>query len=206
MLSISDLKEAYLRARIENGWKHRKIEDISESEIFQERVYYTLFAAKIINSGFPDFIENIESKGFFKYIKELGVYKTTGARENKETWANPYLFVAFALELNPKIYGEVLCWLTDGLIFNRLEACDNYKEMNEQIKTLLNLTTEYLPYQDVAIAINEKVFGYHLAGMRNIASKEDLRKILDIEKSVASVIKNKFVHSVGDIKKYVNNF
>lgn len=207
LLSISDLKEAYLRARIQNGWKHRKIEDIAESQIFQERVFYTLLSAKMINSGFPDFMKNIELKGFFKYMKEIGVYKTTGARENKTSWANPYLFVAFALELNPEIYGKVICWLTDGLLFERLEACRNYKEMNDQVKNLLNLTKdEYLPYQEIAIAINKKVFGAHMLGIRNIATKEQLTKVLDIEKSITAIVKAKLVTDQNQIKQFINNY
>ena len=62
-----------------------------------------------------------KKEGIAKVLKGLGVYKTTGARENKVTFTNPYIWILLAMELNPMIYAIVVTWLTDSLIFDRIE-------------------------------------------------------------------------------------
>jgi hypothetical protein len=205
MLSVSDLKEAYTRARIQNGWKDRSIEKVAESETFRERIFYVLLEQKFINSQKRDFMNNINEKGFFHYMKELGVYKTTGKGENKKTYCNPYLWVAFAMELNPELYAKVIIWLTDGLIFERLEACNNNKLLNDKIKEFTN-TNDYKPYTEVACAINRVTFGKHAIGIRNLATKDQLNKINDLESKILFAIDFGFIKTYNEIINTINNF
>jgi hypothetical protein len=179
-LSISKLQKAYENARWQYGWSDRKISDIMQTDTFKERVYYLLLDQNIIKTDFMGFMNMVNNDGIAKVLKGLGVYKTTGARDNKMTLASPYIWILLAMELNPMIYAKVVVWLTDTLIFDRVEAGDEFRPMNESIKKIIQ-NPDYPKY---SIAINKKVFGVHKTGMRNLASAQELKKITRIEQFI----------------------
>jgi hypothetical protein len=136
-LSVSDLQKAYEVARWQYGWSDHRISDIMQTEAFKERVFYILENQGIIKTGFPAFMQMVEKEGIAKVLKGLNVYKTTGARETKSTYANPYIWILLAMELNPMIYAKVIIWLTDSLIFDRIDAGSEYKPMNIAINSIV---------------------------------------------------------------------
>jgi hypothetical protein len=188
-LSVSDLQNAYEKARWQYGWSERSVSWIMQTQDFKERVFYLLDNQGFIKVNINTFIEMVDREGITKVLKGLGVYKTTGARETKMTMANPYIWVLLAMELNPMIYAKVVMFLTDSLIFDRIDAGNEYKPMNSRIKGII-VEPDYAKY---ARLINTKVFGLHQSGMRNIASSKELRKIADIEKYVIKCIEQKFI-------------
>jgi hypothetical protein len=183
-LSVSELQKAYEVARWQYGWSDKRISDIMQTDSFKERTYYLLQNQGVIKASFPVFMEMVEKEGVTKVLKGLGAYKTTGARENKATYTNPYIWILLAMELNPMIYATVVTWLTDSLIFDRVEAGNEFKPMNEAIKKIVANPN----YSKYSIAINERVFGRHLTGMRNLASAQELRKITKIEQFISQGI------------------
>jgi hypothetical protein len=205
MLSISDLREAYTRARVQNGWADKTIESIAQGIQFRERIYFLLKEKSFINIGISLFMKNIEDKGFAHYMKELGVYKTTGRADNKKTYADPYLWVAFAMEMNPELYAKVIIWLTDGLIFERLEACNNNKVLNDKIKSIVN-TNDYKPYSLVALAINKKILNSQSVGIRNTATKAQLRAINDLEGKLIFAIENSYITKFSGITQAIEKY
>lgn len=108
-LSVSDLQSAYEKARWQYGWSDHRISDIMQTNAFKERVFYLLENQGIIKAEFTAFMKMVEKEGITKVLKGLGVYKTTGARENKQVMANPYIWVLLAMELNPMIYAKCFC-------------------------------------------------------------------------------------------------
>jgi hypothetical protein len=56
------------------------------------------------------------------------------------------------------------------------------------------------------MAINNKVFGRHMAGMRNLASAKELRKVADIEKFITQSIEMGFIRTENDVIKAISNF
>jgi hypothetical protein len=199
-LSVTDLSTAYERAKMQYGWSDRNVYDVMETSTFKERVYYILENQRFINSGFLDFIEKANSVGIIKVLKSLGVYKTTGARNTRATYANPYIWVLLAMELNPMIYAKVVQWLTDSLIFNRIDAGREYIPMNTYITTIV-VNPNYGRY---ATLINEKVFGIHQLGIRNNASADQLRQIADIEKQVITAIDMGWIKSENELINFLN--
>jgi hypothetical protein len=199
-LSVTDLQKAYETARWQYGWSEQTIYNIMQTEAFKERVYYLLENKGVIKTGFTGFIEMVEREGIAKTLKGLGVYKTTGARQNKQVMADPYIWVLLAMELNPMIYAKVVIWLTDSLIFNRIEAGSEYMPMNSKIKEVVP-NPDYPKY---AKAINKKVFGQHQAGMRNLASAKELRAISDIEKQVITAIDMGWIKDEDGLMKFLN--
>ena len=200
-LSVTDLQKAYELARWQYGWKDRRINDILQYTPTQERIYYLLKERDIIKTSLPAFMEMTEREGIVKVLKGLGVYKTTGARQSKQTFADPYIWILLAMELNPMIYARVIMWLTDSLIFDRLEAGNEYMPMNSKIKDIVKNPS----YQTYAKLINTKVFGKHISGMRNLASANELRKIADIEKQVITAIEMKWIKNEDDLIKFLKH-
>lgn len=200
-LSVGDLQKAYEIARWQYGWSDRRINDILQYKPIQERIYYILKERDVIKTGVPAFMEMVEKEGITKVMKGLGVYKTTGARQTRQTYCDPYIWVLLALELNPMIYAKVIVWLTDTLVFDRIEAGSEYMPMNSKIKELIK-TPSYPKY---AKLINEKVFGKHISGMRNLASAKELRSIADIEKMVIKAIEMKWIKNENDLIKFIKS-
>ncbi len=198
-LSVSDLQRAYEFARFQHGWSDKRISDILNTETTKERIYYLLQDRAIVKTTFPAFMEMVKSEGIAKVLKGLGVYKTMGRGENKTVACDPYIWVLLALELNPMIYAKVILWLTDSLIFDRIDAGSEYMPMNSAIKRIV----ECPDYPKYAKAINERVFGRHLAGMRNLASAKELRKIADIEGIVINAIEMGWLKNESDILKAI---
>lgn len=201
-LSVSELQKAYETARWQYGWSERNIKNIMQTDDFKERVFYILKNQGFIKVDILTFIEMAKKEGIAKVLKGLGVYKTTGARENKVTFTNPYIWILLAMELNPMIYATVVTWLTDSLIFDRIDAGDEFKPMNNAIKSIIP-NPDYKKY---AIAINEKVFGRHLTGMRNLASSQELRKITKIEQFISQGINMKMIKDEKQVMYAIANF
>jgi len=201
-LSVSDLQKAYEIARWQHGWSDKRISDIMQSIAFKERVYYLIKNQGIIKTEFSAFMEMVDNEGITKVLKGLQVYKTTGARQSKATFTNPYIWILIAMELNPMIYAAVVTWLTDSLIFDRIEAGDEFRPMNNSIKKIIP-NPDYRKY---AIAINEKVFGKHLTGMRNLASSNELKKITKIEQFITQGVNIGMIKNDEQLIHVIKNF
>lgn len=200
-LSVTDLQKAYETARWQYGWNDHRLADIMQTQGFKERVFYILENQNVIKTGLNVFIEMVEREGIAKVLKGLGVYKTTGARESKQVMADPYIWVLLAMELNPMIYAKVVIWLTDSLIFNRIEAGSEYLPMNSAISNII----EKPNYAEIAKLMNIKVFGQHISGMRNLASAKELRKISDVEKQIITAIEMGWIKNENDLYKFLKN-
>ena len=189
-LSISDLQKSYDVARWQYGWTDRKISDVMQTTAFKDSVFYLLEKQGVIKTNRVGFIEQVENEGIAKVLKGLGVYKTTGARDTKSTYADMYIWLLIALELNPIVKSNVVIWVGDSLVFDRIEAGDEFRPMNAAINTIVP-NPDYRKY---ATAINVKVFGTHITGMRNLASAKELKNITKIEQYISQGI------SMGMIK------
>lgn len=190
-LNISDLQEAYTIARLKNGWHDKRISDILMSQSNTERIYYLLEKQQIINTGFSAFMKTVKEIGLVKALKEVGAYKTSGARENKKTWCNPYIWVLIAMELNPELYATTVLWLGDNLIINRIEAGNFYKELSSAISRFQNPD-----YVKLAKGLNYVVFGKHETGIRNFATQSELKQMETLEGRLA------FAINMGYIKTF----
>lgn len=199
-LSVSDLQKAYEKARWIYGWSDKRVNDILSSIDTKERVYFLLKERDLIKAEITVFMEMIEKEGLTKVLKGLGLYKTTGRGSNKSVMADPYIWVLLAMELNPMLYAKVIVWLTDSLIFDRIEAGSEYLPMNAKIKDITN-NPDYPKY---ARLINTKVFGEHKTGMRNLASAKELRKIAEIEKTIITAIDNKWINNEAQLVNFLS--
>lgn len=190
-LSVTDLQEAYTRARVQNGWSDRRVADILSTNSSAERVYYILHEQGFIKTDFSAFMKSVEKESLVKIMKQAGAYKTCGARTNKQTMCNPYIWVMLAMELNPALYAKVVMWLTDNLIINRIEAGDKYNALCRAISKFPDVD-----YRSVAKGINYIVFNEHETMIRNTATAEQLKEIDDLQKSLAFAVDMGYIKSM----------
>lgn len=201
-LSVTDLQRAYEKARWQHGWNFKQVSHILSSAETKERLFFLLKERNIINIGNLMFMEMAEKEGIIKVLKGLGVYKTTGKGSDKSVMADPYIWVLIAMELNPMLYAKVIMWLTDSLIFDRVDAGSEYLPMNAAIKKVVSSPD----YASFARAINVRVFGQHQTGMRNLACAQELRKIADIEKFIINAIEQGWLKSEGMIISAIETY
>jgi hypothetical protein len=195
-LNLSDLRESYTQARVKNGWADKNITEILERE--SPTIFYLLERQGIITVDITTFMEKVKNEGFAKYMKSIGAYKTTGARDTKTVWVNPYIFVMIAMELNPLFKANVIGWLTDQLIINRIEAGNFCKALNVSIG---KFSPDGNQYMTLAKALNFIVFGKHEVGIRNTGTKEQLKELASIEEKMAFAIDMGYISSFDMLLK-----
>jgi hypothetical protein len=193
-LNLSDLQDAYDSVRVQKGWSVRRIDHIVATDQFKERVYYILAKQGFINTNFTGFMKDIETEGNAKTLKSLEAWKTTGRAENKTSWCNPYIWVMIAMEMNPELYAEVVMWLTDKLILNRIEAGNFYKGLTAQL-----YKWKAPNYALIASLINRVVFGRHEVGIRQKASEKELKTLSEFERTLAYLIENGFIKTENEL-------
>ena len=201
-LSVTDLQAVYDKGRWMNGWSGQTISQVMQTDGFTKKCFGVLQELDLIKVDFPTFMEMVENEGIVRVLKGLGVYKTTGRGDSRSVMANPYIWMTLALELNYILYGKVIVWLTDSLVFDRIEAGTEYMPMNAAIKSVIQAPD----YSKYAKAINVRVFGQHQTGMRNIASAKELRKITDIERFIINAIEAGWLKDEESILKAIKNY
>ncbi len=201
-LSVTDLQRAYDIGRWQWGWNERRVSYILNTPETKERMYHILNERGTIKTTPLAFTEMVEKEGLTKVLKGLGLYRTTGKGKDKAVFADPLIWFLLAMELNPMLYAKVVIWMADTLLFDRIEAGNGYRPMNSAITSVVS-TPNYPLY---AKAINEKVFGTHQTGMRNLASSKELRKIADIEKFITEAIKKGWLKTESDILSAIKDF
>ncbi|WP_131724406.1 hypothetical protein [Chryseobacterium indologenes] len=169
---------------------------------FQERCYYLLFKRNLIKAEIHAFMEMIKNEGIVKVLKGLKVWKTGGRGENKSVYCDPYIWVLIAMELNPEIYADVVMWLTDKLIINRIIAGTEFLPMNRAISSIIQ-TPDYPRYNRL---INEKIFGKHEKGIRDSATQDQLSNLSEMERSIIRMIEMKIVQNETQLLKFIELF
>lgn len=205
MLNLSDLQSAYEIARAQYGWTDKEVQNIINYDQNIERIFFVLNEQGLLPTGkntLTCFYEQAKEQGIVRVLKELGVYKTTGRGENRTVYCNPYIWVLIAMEMNPQIYGKVVIWLTDKLIFNRIEAGDYQLSLNSIIKA-------YIPdpdYPTIAMECNKRIFGRHEAKIRNTRSQDELKELSRLEDNIAFGIRKGFYKTNEDIIEAIRTY
>lgn len=205
-LNLSDLQHCFDVLRTKKGWTNKHIPELISRRENVERIFYILEKQSCITVDLSTFIEVVEKQGIATTLKSYGQYKTTGARQTKTTWVNPYVWILVALELSPEFYGNAVIWLTDKLILNRIEAGNFYCTLTASIRKFSPQPDQYM---QLAKGLNYIVFGKHETGIRNFASSRELKEMEDLEKKMAFAIDMGYIDSfemlLGELRKIYNN-
>lgn len=159
------------------------------------------------------FFENENTKEFINaliseenlHTQNSAYVKSKASRGlNAGTWMHPYLFVKFAMWLNPSFEVKVIKFVYDELVKYRNEAGEAYKEMSCAISKIVDKHFIPTAMSDIAKAINYIVFNDHKSQMRNThAEEEKIRELLELEKDIAKMIHFGFIKSFEELKSHL---
>lgn len=160
-----------------------------------------------------DFIDSKSTKEFIQALKQNA--EKTALAENQivaklkgikgGTWMHPYLFIDFAMWLNPTFKVQVLKFVYDELIKYRNEAGDAYREMSEAVAKLSKKGETAQNIAKVAEAINYIAQNDHAKMIRNKADEGQMKEYVRIEKEVATLVTKGFIRSYPTLMEYLRD-
>ena len=214
-LSLSDLNDAYIRAREINGWSVKHLDDILKTNSNVERIYYVI-REQIFNENdktektrfyenYPDYIsfkKVVDEIGLPKVLKQLHLYRMTGRGENRKVMCNPYIWVLVAMEMNPILYAKVVGWITDGLILRRIEASTLNKKLADAIKNKF----QNPEYWKINVALNERVYGEHMRGIRNTSKEQGLVSLNGLQEVMAYLINHGIINNQEELLQKIKEY
>lgn len=145
------------------------------------------------NKSTEEFIQTLQLELNAKQRNSV-IIKTSG--KNGGTWMHPYLFIDFAMWLNPSFKYKVIQFVYDQLINFRNYAGDNYIGLTDSIAIF---EPKSINYVQLAKALNHIVFGKHVKGLRQIASQEQLEELTELQKKLAFSIDMGFIKSFDEL-------
>jgi hypothetical protein len=111
-----------------------------------------------------------------------------------QTWMHPYLFIDFAMWINPRFKLEVIRFVYDQLIQFRHSAGDNYKGLTSAVTRFNNVN-----YAQIAKGLNYIVFGRHDEGLRQTASQDQLHQLTELQKQLAFAVDMGYIRSFDEL-------
>lgn len=152
------------------------------------------------NKRVQDFFENENTREFVDalieeenlHVPNLAYVKSRASRgENAGTWMHPFLFVKFAMWLNPRFEVKVVKFVYDQLIKIRHSAGDHYNSLTKAIASFPDVD-----FSQVAKGLNWIVFNRHHKDIRNSATTDQLHELDELQRNLA------FSVDMGYIKTY----
>ena len=126
-----------------------------------------------------------------KYVKGRN---TSKGRTKDHTLMHSYLFIKFAMWINPKAELRVIKFVYDELIKNRHIAGDNYLTSSSAIASLPDAD-----YRSTAIAMQWIVFNRTGKNLRQQATEEELQEIYELGHQLTFSINMGFVKSQDEL-------
>lgn len=134
-------------------------------------------------------------------IGDYQVVATSKGRRNKrgikkpdQVWMHPYLFVKFAMWLNPRFEVKVVKFVYDRLIEFRTAAGDNYNVLAKAVAGFPDVD-----YAQLAKGLNWIVFNRHYKDIRNNASPKQLEELDELQRKLAFSIDMGYIRSFPDL-------
>ncbi len=130
------------------------------------------------------FIEVLAAEEDLHTAKSPYVKSRASRGKNAGTWMHPYLYIDFAMWINPKFKYHVIRFVYDQLIEYRHLAGDNYLTICRAVQRFDNVD-----YRKLAKALNYIVFDKHESGtLRQYATQEELKELVGLQKQFAFAI------------------
>ena len=123
-------------------------------------------------------------------VKHIKGKCTSVGRTPDEVWAHPFIFLKFAMFLNPKFEVQVIKFVYDELISLRCDAGDNYTQLMKRVYGFTDCD-----FGKVAIAINWVVFNEHCKQRRDSGTLEQMKGLKQLEGTLCSMIDTGLVNS-----------
>lgn len=165
------------------------------------------------NKATKEYIRVIESKenhdthnsGDDKYLQKL-VLSTSRANKgvNAGTWMHPFLFIDFAMWLNPEFKYNVIKFVHDKLVEYRNEAGDSYKMLSAAVSRIVPKEEMPKAMASVARALNYVIYNNHEKQLRNKHADElSMRDMCELQKDIAKLISFGFINSYEQLRNFL---
>ena len=153
------------------------------------------------NNSTKEFVDTLIAK---ENLKERNSVYLKSRGKNGGTWMHPFLFIDFAMWLNPSFKYEVLKFVYDQMIKYRNEAGDAYRDLSASVYKIVDTSRMSLLMSQISKGINYVVFGEHRPAIRNDkGTEEDQRKLYEMERKVSSLINEGFLKSYDEVMDYL---
>lgn len=165
-----------------------------------------------------EFFENKNTKEFIEALvleenlnRENSPYLSSRGK-NGGTWMHPFLFVKFAMWLNPRFEVQVIKFVYDQMVKYRNDAGDAYKELSSAINSIVPNT--FMPHaiKKIGEALNYVVFNEHESMIRNKkGNEESMRELFELERRLAENINDGLIKDYSGAinylrKRYTNKY
>ena len=133
-------------------------------------------------------------------VKEDG----KAGRPIEQTWMHPYLFIKFAMWINPRFEVKVIKFVYDEMIKYRNEAGDEYRNLGSAIRKIVPADFMQIAMKKIGEALNWVVFNNHESGIRNHYGDETKQRELSaLERKVSDLINEGFLIEYKQVVRYL---
>ena len=133
-------------------------------------------------------------------IKEVG----KAGRPVEQVWMHPYLFVKFAMWINPRFEVKVIKFVYDEMIKYRHEAGDKYRNLGSAIGKIVPADFMKTAMKKIGEALNWVIFNEHESGIRNkFGDEQKQRELSQLERKVADLINEGFISDYKEMISYL---
>ena len=181
------------------GNEQRKMDEFLESKNTREFIDALLEEDR--ENGLGENSPKIDNQLFKKSrVKVEG----KAGRPQVQVYMHPYLFIKFAMWINPRFEVKVIKFVYDELIKYRNDAGDAYIEMSCAVSKITPKHFTQEAIRNVARAINYIVYNNHERGMRNKVGEEvKTRELFEIERDISKLINGDFIKSYDELMNYL---
>lgn len=149
-------------------------------------------------------IPNNERPIYQAFTKTRCITLPNGSKKAGEYWFCPYLFIDFAMWINPSFKYDVLKFVYDKMIDYRNKAGDAYKTLATNVQKLVDNSFMPSAMKHIGEAINWIIFNCHEKDLRNkFGSEEKQNELYQFEIKVATLIDEGFIKSYDDLMNYL---
>ena len=129
---------------------------------------------------------------------------TSRGKTKDEVWMHPYLFIDFAMYINPSFKYDVIKFIYDELIKNRHLAGDNYKTLSASLVKLKGYS-----FTEVAKALQWIVYGKTGKNLRQSATQNQLQELANLQEKLAFAIDMGYITTypklIQELRKIYSN-
>lgn len=135
-------------------------------------------------------------------VKIIKGRNTSRGRTEDRILMHPFLFIDFAMWISASFRYDVIKFVNDTLIENRIIACDLNINLKHSIKNNLGVNNEGV-FIILNILLNEIAFGFHKKNIRNNGTSHQLNELNEIQKIYKHNIDRGIITTFNDLVKFL---
>jgi len=159
------------------------------------------FISEITNQSRENDKPDIQAVNIIK-----GRTNKNGSKSIDQVWMHPYLFIDFAMWINPTFKYKVIQFIFDQLIDFRNNAGDNYKGLTNAITIFEPSSSQYM---QLAKGLNWIIFNRHENGIRQKATQGQLKELIELQKMLSFAVNMGYIRSfdelLNEMRRIYNN-